>query len=59
MAQDPIFVFGVTNRDEAVAEGLAGNDILGHVIEIEQLRFVDPGLWNDTSWGTLMDDFGS
>jgi hypothetical protein len=59
MAQNSIFVLGVTNRNQAVAESLAGNDILGHVIEIEELGFVDPGLWDDTSWGTLMDDFGS
>lgn len=59
MTENAVFVVRAADRDEAVAEGLTGDDILGENIEIEESRLVDVALSDDTARGALVDDFGT
>ena len=56
-AQNAVFPLGIRHSDEAVAKGLARDDVLLHDAEVEERRFVDAGDGYDASWRTLRDDF--
>jgi hypothetical protein len=56
VTEDTVLVIRVTDGNESVAEGLSGNDVLGHDIKVKESWLVDIGLRDDTSRRTLVDD---
>lgn len=56
MAEDAVFVVGVTDCDVPVTECLSGNNVLGHGLEVEETGLVYAWLGDDASWRALVDN---
>jgi hypothetical protein len=57
--QDRVLALGVVDRDEAVAKGLARDDVLLENPKVKQAGLVDPGHGHDAAGWTLGYDFCS
>lgn len=60
-AQHRVLALGLIDRDEAIEEGLARDDVLLHYIKVEQagLPLRTGALWHDAPGGRLSNDLGS